>query len=773
MVMTNARQVRSSGLITSSVDLFHWNCMDQVNQRLHWIDRLKAIALLWIFTDHASERIFGEPYLANPDGNWPSAHQQIAQLAPLHGFGAMNVPANLFRYLGWVGDYGVGLFLLLSGFALVWACLNRGEKSVEPITFYGRRLNRIYPMWIAAHVCLLLPLAVLGLHVSLADPSLYWSMLGVRVTPDQFYFGWSAWWFIGLILQLYLLFPFLYSLLQRCGPVMFMVITVSIALAIRGAGLFYFVGYLDCWNRGAIFITRLPEFAVGMGLAVWVHRGVGARLASLPAMMLGLLAIAAGFAGSFTLIGMSFAPFLASTGTFLILFGLFNRLERVKRSLGLLPLLDWLGFHSLSLYLVHQPFVRALTHLATSPSMLVKDLVGCVVALALAAIAAVVLETGTAIAMTLFNRWRQSTRRSAIGIGVAALVALIWGVLIAAELHVRHTDAQEAGDLGWGERPSLRPDPVFAWNLIPDQKTRLRWETYDYVVTANNLGFPGPEYPEKKPDGVYRVLVTGDAFTSAEGVDTEKAWPRLLEAQLADQMHRPVQVMNFAITGYGPNQYAAVVNTFAAKFKPDLILIGLFINDYGDVLTTDDAFRTSIGFGKVDPDGIMAIATFRQLASLVRTKIIHEVDHLRHHPDAEGYFLGHFHFLERDCDDETGEGRTLMQQRLADIKKVADQIGAKVAIAMIPSSPQVCPPNMLAYWPEGIDLTDKEKFDPDLPQRTTRAIAATLSIPCYDLRPPLKASLSEGNPYQSHNMHWTPLGHRVAADYLAKVLATP
>jgi hypothetical protein len=32
------------------------------------------------------------------------------------------------------------------------------------------------------------------------------------------------------------------------------------------------------------------------------------------------------------------------------------------------------------------------------------------------------------------------------------------------------------------------------------------------------------------------------------------------------------------------------------------------------------------------------------------------------------------------------------------------------------------------------------------------------------------SEISKTCPYQSHNMHWTPYGHQVVADYLADIL---
>jgi peptidoglycan/LPS O-acetylase OafA/YrhL len=737
-------------------------------QRVAWIDRLKAVALLWIFLNHASERIFGDELFANPDSKWPPLRERIAQMKPVGGFGFLSPLANLFRDIGWAGDMAVGLFLLLSGFALAWSNLSRPGGPLPPLQFYRRRLGRIYPTWLVAHLWLLVLPAIFALHTSLIDSRLYFSLLGIRITPDQFYFGWSAWWFIGLILQLYFVFPLLWKILAKWGPLPFAIIVCSTAIAIRAAGLFYFSDYLDCWSRGAIFVTRLPEFAIGMSMGVWMFRG--ARPKAVPMFAGGLIAVAVGTALSFTLGGMAISPFIESAGLFGIFYPLFASRSDNPARLNPISWLDWIGRHSLSLYLVHQPFVRALTRPAATAGMLLRDIAGCGGAVGLTIVAAIMLEWFTELCIRIVGRWHRSPRRLPVGIAAACLVLLVWGGLVAGDQYVRQTRAQEAADLGWGERPSLRPDPIFGWNLIPDKTTRLRWLTYDYTVTANHLGYPGPQYPDAKPPGTYRILVTGDAFTSAEGVDTDKAWPRLLEKKLSAS--RPTQVMNFAITGYGPNQYLAVVNAYAPRFHPDLILIGLFVNDYGDVLETDDEFRTWIGFGLPDPNGIAARASFRQLAWFARTQAIQHVEHLIHHRDRDGYALGNFHFMEKDCPDVVGEGRVLMKDRLSRIKTIADTLGAKVVIAMIPSGPQVCPKQLLAYWPDKTDLTDADRFDPDLPQRTTKSIADELGIPTFDLRPPLKMALSRGSPYQANNMHWTELGHETAADYLAGVLST-
>jgi lysophospholipase L1-like esterase len=386
-------------------------------------------------------------------------------------------------------------------------------------------------------------------------------------------------------------------------------------------------------------------------------------------------------------------------------------------------------------------------------------------------VVAIGLEWAVAMASVVLRRWYGRIGGLGLAWRATVLVGAVVGLLIGAELIVRQVAPQESPEFGWGERLSLEPDPTFGWRLKPSQETRLRWESYDYIVTANTLGYPGPEYPMQKQPQTLRILTIGDAFTSAEGVGTAQAWPRLLEADLtAQQPDRRVEVLNFGITGYGPNQYTAVLEHFAPIYRPDLIIIGFFVNDYQDVLVSNEEFQQSIGFDLPSPDGLRAIVRLAHLRHLVRVKLIEPLaELLRGQPRSYGYFLGYFAELERNRPEFTTTGRQLVSQRLTQIKAVADQIGARVIIVMIPAPVQVCRPDQLAYYPGNVDLSDTSRFDLDLPQRMTQEITNSLAFKYYDLRPILSAA-PEGCPYQPHNSHWTAAGHQIVAADLATML---
>lgn len=380
-----------------------------------------------------------------------------------------------------------------------------------------------------------------------------------------------------------------------------------------------------------------------------------------------------------------------------------------------------------------------------------------------------ILENGVSFVQRRLNLWYIRSGWLGLAARLTTIIAFVIGLALISEFLVRQLDPQEVN--GWGERPALEPDPTFGWKLIPSTETRLRWASYDYLVQSNSLGFPGPEYPEEKSPETLRILVTGDAFSSAEGIDTNQAWPRLLERQLSEQSpDQRIEVLNFAITGYGPNQYASVIQTFAPIYKPDIIIVEFFVNEYQDVLFSNEEFQASIGFGQPTGD---SLSTWLRLGHLRRFLDLRVVEPfkawLRQTPNQEGYFLGNIAFLER-ARNNFRDSHPQVEIRLAEIKATADEIGAETWIIMVPASVQVCQPEDLAYYPWPTDLSNSQIFDLDQPQRVTREMADDLGFTFYDLRTPL-SSISVC-PYQPHNMHWTVEGHQVVANSLTDQLNT-
>lgn len=731
---------------------------------LPWLDRLKAVAFLWIVLNHIVEQMVGSAAAGNPSVPWPALAERIAQFGPVRGAGILTWPLTIVRDLGWFGDQGVTLFLILSGFGLTYGLLARDASAkIDAGIFYRRRLFRIFPMWWGVHL-LLLPIAVVFASVSTGDWQLYASLAGFRFLPGVFYYFSPAWWYVGLILQLYLVFPLLWRILRARGPFVLLAIAWSVGFLAIAAGPYLFHnGYLDPWQRGAFFITRMPEFAFGMALATWWFarpEQIQAFLRRPMVWFAAVVAYAAGTALSFTLAGMIVAPTMLGIAAFALLFGLVARPGTND------DVMQFIGRHSYALYLTHDFFVSLFL---SGPGAPARIALGIVAALVATGVAAWLLERGTLAVGRGFSRLR-ARRGTAAATGVVlALGALVSFVPIALDLAVWRFAPQEV--FGWGERSSLQPSAQFGFNLIPSRTTHLRWQSYDYRVTSNALGFPAPEFGAAKPKDALRILVVGDAFTSAEGVDTADSWPRVLQNDLARRApSRRVQVMDFGITGYGPNEEAAVVRAFVPRFHPDIVLVEMFSNAVEQALLSEDQQRRSIGFGRLPQEGFLAVVTLAQLRAYLQFHVEAPLkSFLTHKPASEGYFLGNFRFLERGHDEYDGAGVRNSIARYREIAAAARASGAQTIVAFIPPPARVCDTRSLAYYPRDVHLDDTAKYDLALPERRAREITAGAHLGLWDMQPDLRAL--PVCPYMPHNMHFTVAGQRAFAALIANRLA--
>jgi len=159
-----------------------------------------------------------------------------------------------------------------------------------------------------------------------------------------------------LLLELYLVFPLLFRLLQKLEVVWFLIVCGAVTLLSRYVLLFVLSAH-GYYIQGAFFGARLWEFAIGMVLGLLYRRSASdadQRLFSFPAIAFGIVLYVLGlysYANSTTYL---FNDALIGTGLFVIL-------AHIARWCDLLPrvggTLAYIGASSYGLYLVHQPYV--------------------------------------------------------------------------------------------------------------------------------------------------------------------------------------------------------------------------------------------------------------------------------------------------------------------------------------------------------------------------------------------------------------------------------
>jgi hypothetical protein len=165
---------------------------------------------------------------------------------------------------------------------------------------------------------------------------------------------------------------------------------------------------------------------------------------------------------------------------------------------------------------------------------------------------------------------------------VIALPATIGALVIAAlatEVFVR---------LAWDE--SRGTPGFFVSDPARGQRLAANYTGWFAGVPAqtNALGFrDSRNYSLEKARNTFRILVLGDSVTFGHGAPFETTYPYLLEQRL--RSWRPDvnwEVWNLGVPGYNTAQELAHLQEVGPLYRPDLVVVGFFPNDFTGVEPT-------------------------------------------------------------------------------------------------------------------------------------------------------------------------------------------
>ncbi len=313
-------------------------------KRLLWIDISKALAILFVVYFHFFSTYFEHGAL--PSADWSNLATS-----------ALTILGLVWIKISGLGFHAVGVFIILSGWTLMQSTARRAEAGgIHWGAWYWARFLRLYPMyWVAHLVYLLSPFEA---RLEPVDDRIILSLLGLRFIDIQMNFMYlnAAWWYFSMLIQFYFIFPLLFWVARRVGPGWFLLI---------GCGCGFFARYVllvlwpqnGLWVLGGFAICRLPEFALGMSLAMWhtksperMHwfllRGAG--------FILGLILYPAAlqlYHGRYPYI---FVDFATGTCCMLEIVGIAGFISLFQAPAKVFALV---GVYSYGLYLTHQPYV--------------------------------------------------------------------------------------------------------------------------------------------------------------------------------------------------------------------------------------------------------------------------------------------------------------------------------------------------------------------------------------------------------------------------------
>lgn len=143
-----------------------------------------------------------------------------------------------------------------------------------------------------------------------------------------------------------------------------------------------------------------------------------------------------------------------------------------------------------------------------------------------------------------------------------------------------------------------RLDPRIGWSLQPHAESVITTqEGLAIPIKINSLGLRDQEHSYEKPANHFRVLILGDSFAEAQDVYLEESFPYRVEQCLNQKLVQPTEVINGGVSGYNTaDEYLFYLHE-GVKYKPDLVLLVIYIgNDFSGLDRTTEE-RLVAGFG--------------------------------------------------------------------------------------------------------------------------------------------------------------------------------
>ena len=315
-------------------------------------------------------------------------------------------------------------------------------------------------------------------------------------------------------------------------------------------------------------------------------------------------------------------------------------------------------------------------------------------------------------------------------------------------LHIHRAHAHQSGR-------SLGGDAASAYQIPPSDKTVYQWK-----VKYDQNGFRN-EVDLKRAD----MVVIGDSFVEGLTVPTEQLTSSVL-ARLSGQV-----VANLGQSAYGPLEEMVVLKRYGLPLRPRTVVWMFFEgNDLQDVTAYRRALRDSPSFWHA-----FVARSFTRSA-------MNEVKYLVSPP-------ARLSGTKRSAVLETGNGqktvayfvypsKPLAKEDLTALDETVDTLasayrlltaqGSRLVLVFVPSKFRVFRP-FCSFPPE----SQCRNWEPnDISERLEHATASiSPDIGYLDLAPRLMDAVKRGVlPYYPDDEHWSPEGHRIAAEAINEYL---
>ncbi len=355
------------------------------------------------------------------------------------------------------------------------------------------------------------------------------------------------------------------------------------------------------------------------------------------------------------------------------------------------------------------------------------------------------------------------------------LSLLVVGVLLAGtslELAVRVFRPMNLDFYNWQKikRVSQRPGQEF--ELIPGAHS----DFYEGVpVTINQLGLRDAEIAIPKPTGTVRILGIGDSVAFGYGVPLSDTYLKVLESDLNGDAAgaRHYEVVNAGMEATGLDYYYRFLESSAAALEPDLVLVGITLNDIADYHhrgTEPDARAFS------DRSLIRRVNTFLLFHSQAYFSGYVSLKSLLYRSGVVDFNQEHWSDIAtlQPPSPEQREAWDSSREMLANITTSARNHGYPLVFVVFPMEVQLDQRSLELYQHQ-LHLAVTTEALRGVPQEEVLRFGAASGVPVVDLLPAFRAAGSNdlflrGRSMSADPVHPSPNGHHVAGHELFRFL---
>lgn len=311
-------------------------------------------------------------------------------------------------------------------------------------------------------------------------------------------------------------------------------------------------------------------------------------------------------------------------------------------------------------------------------------------------------------------------------------------------------------------------DAELGYKLRPDLDIRFPSEGREVPIRTTSFGLGDIGFRDIGTKPPFDAIAVGDSFTLCDDVAVESCWVK----HLAD--HTGLSIATLGVNGYSTIAAERVLDRYGRKLAPKLILAGVFPNDFKDNVHfdgwtksgTDNYWtwmgqrRGRTGFGNWLADHSMV---YRLVDGAMRSRSRDIYNYAENGFDYVFRFDIWWTQVIKDIERHPGLG--LMQTSLLNMRRIADELGSRFVILLLPTKEQV-------HWNIVRQFAPADAgYDPNLPTNTVAAWARDNGIAVCDLTQALRDESATGRQlYLRVSGHWNEAGNAFGADIIEDCL---